>query len=80
MNSLPWNGNTIIGFDLPEENDVTLTLFDMTGKVVTSLENHYKAGHHSILLEKKDVPAVGILYYRLESGSYSATKKMIRLE
>ena len=76
----PWTGSTTIGFDLPEDGLVKLTLFDMTGKAIRVIENPFKAGYQTIQLQKKDVPSQGVLYYRLESGNYSATKKMIRLE
>jgi hypothetical protein len=76
----PWTGSTTIHFELPEEGDVKLTMFDMSGKAVKVIEGKFNAGHQSIQLLKKDVPAPGLLYYRLESGNYSATKKMIRLE
>ncbi len=76
----PWTGSTTIGFELPEDGSVKLTLFDMTGKTIKIIEGEYKAGYQTIQLLKKDVPAQGILYYRLDSGNYSASKKMIRIE
>jgi hypothetical protein len=76
----PWTGSTTIGFELPEAGSVKLTLFDMTGKAIKTIEGEYKAGYQTIQLFKKDVPAQGILYYRLDSGAYSASKKMIHLE
>lgn len=76
----PWTGTTSIGFDLPEDGMAKLTLFDMTGKTIKVIENYYKAGSQSIQLLKRDVPGQGVLYYRLECGNYSATKKMIRIE
>jgi hypothetical protein len=76
----PWNSSTVINFDLPEEGEVKLTLVDMTGKTIKVIEGFYKSGRQSIELLKKDIPAHGILYYRLDSGNYSATKKMLRLE
>jgi hypothetical protein len=76
----PWNGNTTISFELPEAGLVKLTLFDMTGATVKVIEGMYDAGYQSIQLLKKDVPVQGVLYYRVDCGNYSATKKMIRLE
>ncbi|HJW30563.1 MAG TPA: T9SS type A sorting domain-containing protein, partial [Saprospiraceae bacterium] len=76
----PWTGSTMISFDLPEAGKVTLSLFDVTGKLVKSIAGEFKAGRQSIMLQKKDIPASGVLYYRLDSGNYSATKKMIRME
>jgi hypothetical protein len=76
----PWTGVTTINFELPEESAVKLTLFDLTGKTVKVIEGQFKSGLQSITLNKKDVPVQGVLYYRLDCGNYSATKKMIRLE
>lgn len=76
----PWTGSTMIRFDLPESGPVKLTLFDANGKVLKSLEKSYDAGTHSISLNKKDLSAHGVIYYRLDSGNYSATKKMVRIE
>jgi hypothetical protein len=76
----PWSSSTAISFDLPEAGKATVTLFDMTGKVIKVIEGDYKPGHHTIQLYKKDLSAQGVLYYRLDSGNYSAAKKMLRVE
>ena len=76
----PWTGSTSISFNLPEAGAVKLSLFDMTGKLIKVIEGEFKSGRQAILLNKKDITAHGVLYYRLDSGNYSATKKMIRLE
>ncbi len=73
----PWNGQTTIGFDLPEDAKGKLTLFDATGKVIKTIEGDYKAGYNTITLTEKDIPFSGVIYYRLESGEYSASKKMV---
>jgi hypothetical protein len=76
----PWTGSTTISFDLPEAGKVKLSLFDLTGKLIKVIEGDYKSGRQSIQVGKKDIPTQGVLYYRLDSGNYSATKKMIRIE
>ena len=73
----PWNGQTIIGFDMPEDAQGTLTLFDATGKVLKVVEGNYKTGYNSVTLTSLDLPYPGVIYYRLESGEYSAHKKMV---
>ncbi|MEP6796349.1 MAG: T9SS type A sorting domain-containing protein, partial [Saprospiraceae bacterium] len=75
----PWNGQTLIGFDLPKDDHARLTIFDVAGKTLKTIEGDYKAGYNSIELTEKDIPASGVLYYRLESGENSASKKMIIL-
>ncbi len=73
----PWNGQTTIGFDLPNDGPAELTIFDVTGKVVTTVSGNYNAGYNTIVLTAKDVPSTGVMYYRLQSGGYSASKKMV---
>jgi hypothetical protein len=76
----PWSGSTVISFDLPEASRVKLSLFDMTGSLINVLEGDYSAGKQSMTISRKDVLTQGVLYYRLDAGNYSASKKMIHLE
>jgi len=73
----PWNGQTTIGFDIPADARVRLTMYDATGKVLKVVEGDYKSGYNSITLTSLDLPNPGVIYYRLESGEYSANKKMV---
>jgi len=36
--------------------------------------------YNTISVSSKDMPSVGVLYYRLDANEYSATKKMIIIE
>ena len=72
----PWKEETVIGFDLPESSKATLTVYDVTGKIIEVIEGNYEVGHNTIILNNKDLPAPGVLYYRLESSGYAASKKM----
>jgi Secretion system C-terminal sorting domain len=76
----PWNEQTNIGFDLPEDAKVVLTIYDVTGKEVLKVNGEYTSGYNVIDLSRKDIPNTGVLYYRLDCGEYSATKKMILIE
>ena len=73
----PFTDETVIGFDLPEAGAYTLTVYDVTGKVLVVRNAEGKAGYNTEKLSKKDINTNGVLYYRLESGDYTATKKMI---
>ncbi|MEO6131632.1 MAG: T9SS type A sorting domain-containing protein, partial [Saprospiraceae bacterium] len=75
----PWNGQTLIGFELPADDHARLTIYDVSGKTLKTIEGEYKAGYNSIELTEKDIPTAGVLYYRLESSGNSASKKMIIL-
>jgi hypothetical protein len=76
----PWNAQTSIGFELPEDGAVKFTVFDVTGKAIKTIEGEYSAGYNSILLSVQDLPATGVMYYRLESGEYTASKKMVLIK
>ncbi len=73
----PFDGNTQIGFNLPEAGNATLTIYDVAGKVVKIVRNDYERGYNTIEINKADLGVAGVLYYQLESGDFTATKKMI---
>jgi len=58
----------------------TLTIYDVTGKVVKTIEGNFEKGTHTVQLTKAELSANGILYYQLDSGDFTATKKMIIIE
>jgi uncharacterized protein YfcZ (UPF0381/DUF406 family) len=76
----PFESETVIGFNLPERGDAVLTVYDVTGKVLTVIEGDYEKGYNQVSLERNELSASGIVYYQLESGDYSATKKMVIIE
>jgi hypothetical protein len=75
----PFAESTVIGFNLPEASNYTLTVFDVTGKVVKVISAEGQKGYNSERLDRKDI-STGVMYYQLESGEYTATKKMIIIE
>jgi hypothetical protein len=76
----PFNPSTTIRFSLPTHSNVSLVLFDMTGrKVLTLLEETLAAGFHEVNFEPKTL-AGGLYFYRLISGDVVRTKKLILLK
>ncbi|MBK8562406.1 MAG: T9SS type A sorting domain-containing protein [Saprospiraceae bacterium] len=76
----PFASVTTIGFYLPEATSATLTISDVQGKVVRVIEGDYSKGHNTVNLKRDDFGAAGVLYYRLDAGSDSATRKMILVD
>jgi hypothetical protein len=76
----PSNSNTKIGFNLPEAAKATLSIYDVTGKLLRMVEGNYNAGYNAVMIEKSDLNANGVMYYRLDSGNNTATKKMIIID
>jgi len=76
----PFRGATTIGFTLPEASAAQLTVLDVTGKVLMSQKVEGVAGYNTVTINKGDINTSGVLYYQLESGDFTATKKMIIIE
>jgi hypothetical protein len=74
----PFKGSTIVGYELPEAASATLTVYDVTGKVVFSMTDKGAKGYNTF--EVKNLNASGVLYYQLDSDDFTATKKMIIIE
>lgn len=74
----PFSDATIIGFYLPEAVTVALSVYDQTGQLVYSKSGNYTPGFQSIRLEKSVLPP-GVLYYRVETPTDSAVRKMVRV-
>jgi hypothetical protein len=52
---------------------------DVTGKVIKVVEDSFVKGYNQISLTRSDLPATGVMYYRLDAGEFTATKKMIMI-
>jgi hypothetical protein len=76
----PFKAFTIIGFDLPEAMNGSITVYDVSGRVLKVIEGSYAKGYNEEKLVRKDIAASGVMYYQFDSEKYSATKKMIIVE
>jgi len=77
----PFAMETVIGFDLPEAGQATLSLFDVTGKVIRVVEGDYAKGYNAIKLSKADLNnTTGMIYYKLQTNEHTATRHMIMIE
>jgi hypothetical protein len=74
----PATESAIIAFDLPEDAKVTLTVYDISGRKVTTLVNEtLTVGTHERVIAGL---APGIYVYRLDAGSFNAARKMVVVE
>ncbi len=71
------NGSTTIGFDLPTAAAATVTVRDVTGKVVAVTNGDFVKGYNT--LEINNLNASGVLTYTLESAGFTATRKLVVL-
>ena len=76
----PFNPITTIGFKVPKPGFTTLKVFDVIGNHVTTLvQKDLPAGEFTFNFDASDLTS-GTYLYRLESGRYSETRKMILLK
>ncbi|MCB9356869.1 MAG: HYR domain-containing protein [Lewinellaceae bacterium] len=73
----PFREETTIGFHLPSGSEATLTVFNDAGHVIHSQSGYYQQGYHSIRLDRNQIDASGVLYYKLETATESAVRKML---
>ena len=73
----PFSSSTIITYFLPTAETVTLKVYDLLGHNIALIENEKKKpGKHSVTFNGSAL-SNGIYYYKLETGDYIETKKMI---
>ena len=80
----PFNPVTTIRFELPTCSKVVLRVFDVSGRIVSTLVNRtLDAGQHTAIWngngEADGDFSSGVYFYRLEAGDFVATRKMVLL-
>jgi len=76
----PFNPVTTLGFDLPENSRVRLSVYDISGRLVAAVVDGWRsAGYHEVAFDASHL-ASGVYIYRLEAGDFSANGKMILMK
>ena len=72
----PFNPTTQIQYELPQDGNMSLMVYNMLGETVVELDKGFKAaGIHKITFDGSMLPS-GIYFYQLHSGDFVRTKKM----
>jgi hypothetical protein len=75
----PFNNSTVIKYAIPQEGLVTLQIYNAIGEEVATLVNEIKqTGNYTATFDATNLTS-GIYLYRLQSGEFIETKKMILL-
>jgi hypothetical protein len=76
----PFNPVTTISFTLPVASQVNLAVYDVSGRLVTTLANEWRdVGYHNATFEGSGL-ASGIYIYRFEADNFFATGKMVLMK
>lgn len=81
----PFNPKTTIGYSLPKDTKVNLTVYNILGQEVKTLINkEQQAGIYSVLFNGKDsygrdIPS-GIYFYKIQAGKFTKVERMTLLK
>ncbi|MBK9331600.1 MAG: T9SS type A sorting domain-containing protein [Ignavibacteria bacterium] len=76
----PFNPVTKITFNIPVSGNISIRVYDITGKVIKTLVNEFRnAGTYYTEFNGTDLSS-GVYYYKMETGNFSEIKKMILLK
>lgn len=76
----PFNPVTNIGFSIPRDANVQLTVYNMLGQPVAELVNARKAaGHHTVQFNAENL-ASGFYIYRIQAGDFVSTRKLMLIK
>ncbi len=77
----PFNPTTVIEYAIPKASNVTLSIYNALGQKVASLLSNKmeSAGSYKVKFNAAHLPS-GIYFYRLQSGNFIQTRKMILMK
>jgi photosystem II stability/assembly factor-like uncharacterized protein len=76
----PFNPSTTIIYSIPIAGKVSLKIFDVLGNEIATLVNEEKtSGKYTVNFDASNLTS-GVYFYRLQTGDFISTKKMILLK
>jgi hypothetical protein len=76
----PFNSKTKIKFEVKKSGNVKLKVFDITGKLVADIvDSELETGRYEVLFDAKNLSS-SIYFYRLTTGDFTETKRMILIK
>jgi len=77
----PINNQTTINYSLIDLSDVTISLYDVTGKLMTVLsDGNQNAGNYSLPLNLKAKVKPGVYFVKMNTGKTQHTERVLLLE
>jgi hypothetical protein len=73
----PTFGTAVLSFALPADSRAELTVYDLSGRVVSRTEDSYPAGTHRVQLQHL---ASGVYLVRMRAGEFTATRRFVVIE
>lgn len=80
----PFTGTTVIIFSIPDEQAITLSVYDIFGREVKLVQALYQAGEHRLVWSGDDKQgnalSAGLYHLRLTAGNHSAGAKAVMIK
>jgi hypothetical protein len=78
----PFNPTTTLQYGLPEQSDITLNIFDISGRKIKQWNiSSQQPGWHEVIWDGTDMygstVSTGVYIYSLQAGDFVDTKKMV---
>ena len=76
----PFNPSTTITYEIPRQEEVSIILYDLLGREIAILLNEVKhAGRYTLKISGSNLSS-GVYLYRMRTGSFISTKKVLLLK
>ncbi|MEP7145712.1 MAG: T9SS type A sorting domain-containing protein [bacterium] len=76
----PFNPTTSINYSLLNQSNVSISVFDAMGKLITTMNNGLQTpGSHSVIFNAANLSS-GVYYYKLVTDNFTDTKKMLLIK
>ena len=81
----PFNPSTTISFSIPMDQNVTLSVYDITGRLVNTLiSSGLTAGYHDVTWDGRDMygsnVSAGLYIYTLQTEGITLNRKMMLMK
>ena len=76
----PFSDFTTISFYLNQGGTATLSIYDLSGRILWKEVRLFNKGLNEVTVHKSDLGLSGVLYYSLETQTNIITKKMIAID
>jgi len=73
----PFNPVTLIKYELPHDEFVTLKIYDLLGREVFVLVNGFEQAGYKIVRFDASRIASGVYFYKMKAGNFQAMKKLL---
>ena len=76
----PFNPITRITYGLPENTNIQILVYDLSGRQVKTLISEFQTpGYHSVNWDADNLPS-GVYLIRMESGDFTQTQKVVLIK